>query len=155
MLEKPHELAALRRGFVIILFERKWSHWDFHQKSALLLFHWELVLAKLKTAKVGTVWCIPNHFRDDAELRDVTPDTKEIRKTNPRKADHKVRVRRSPPAREGDVGGDGARRRKARMPAEKDLGQGALNLLGGGPRPAPSAVLSPTEEEPPDGGQKG
>ena len=99
MLVEPHELEALRRNFVVIMFERKWNNWNFHQKTALLLFHWPLVLTKLKTAKIGEVWCIPNHFRENAELRDVTPGNKEIKKTSPRRAargiSRKPRKRRS------------------------------------------------------------
>lgn len=133
MLVEPHELEALRSHFTVIMFERKWNQWTFHQKTSLLLFHWPLVLAKLRTAKIGDVWCIPNHFKvDGAELRDVTPDARQIKKTNP-----KARQRPSPQLNRKSAVGDGRRRRRA---THHDARQGALELLGGGDRAAPAAA---------------
>lgn len=71
---KPHECLALQsQGFVTIFFERSWAQWEFFSKSALLMRWWPKVATKLKSAEPGTMWCIPSDWRDDQELRDVTP----------------------------------------------------------------------------------
>lgn len=129
MLEQPHELEALRRHrYIVFLFERKWNGWNFHRKTALLLFNWPLVLAKLKRAGPGEFWCIPNHFKDDAELRDVTPGAKNIVKQGTRT---QRATKRAASARVEEAAGRSSKRRRP-----QDTRQGALELSGGGPRAA-------------------
>jgi hypothetical protein len=91
----PHEMRALQQlKLTVIFFERAWSGWNFYRKSSLLLFHWQVVVKRLRTAKPGSFWCVPNHWKDgdlrkieapqEAILRDApSGETKErIRKTN-------------------------------------------------------------------------
>jgi hypothetical protein len=76
MRSNPHELGALiQLGLVVIFFERKWSEWDFFKKTALLMYYWPKMAKKLKNAKAGEFWCVPGHWRDDGELRDVSPSS--------------------------------------------------------------------------------
>jgi hypothetical protein len=124
MLEQPHELAALGQ-FTVFMFERRWNQWDFHRKTSLLLFNWPLVLAKLKKAEVGEVWCIPNHFKQDGELRDVSPGSVQIKKSNPRRSARKS-VMKSPPVGAAYSSG---RRHEPRRP--QDDRQGSFDLSGG------------------------
>ncbi len=77
MLDVPHERLALQQhGFVTVFFERRWNGWDFYQKSALLLYWWPVVIAKVVEAKSGSFWAIPAHWRErkDGELREIEPE---------------------------------------------------------------------------------
>jgi hypothetical protein len=96
MRTKPHELQALKQlKLVVIFFERRWSGWDFFKKTALLMYYWPKVAKKLKTAKPGEFWCVPCHWREDGELRDVTADDRQkLTKKNPQ-AKAKKRVRKA------------------------------------------------------------
>lgn len=112
MRTKPHELEALRQlNLIVIFFERRWSGWDFFKKTALLMYYWPKVAKKLRTAKPGEFWCIPSHWRDDGDLRDVTTDGRQkLTKSSPqakskskgytrRKAEAKPTLQAKPPAR--------------------------------------------------------
>lgn len=82
----PHERLALQQlGLVGIFFERNWGQWNFFCKSALLLKWWPKVASKLQKATPGTMWCIPNDWRDSEELdlRDVTPKQEAISPISP------------------------------------------------------------------------
>lgn len=149
MTDKPHEMEALRQhGFVVFLFERKWTTWDFHRKSSLLLFHWPGIVIKLRTAKPGEFWCIPNHFKEG--LRDVTPGAKQIQKASSRIVGRKVQAGGKGRRRKLDGNGvqpDRPAGRKGRQPkpaAPTDQRQSALELIGGGPRPPLAAVPEKT-----------
>lgn len=145
MMDRPAEMQALRDlGFWVFLFERKWNQWDFYQKSALLLFYWERIARKIKKGKRGKFWRIPNHFKTDDELQDVTPGNKKIKKANPHAARRKVQARSKVDESGVDVGGVLPRRLKSRkgQSAPADERQGALTLSGGGPR----ARISDPEE---------
>ncbi|MGF7174661.1 hypothetical protein [Azospirillum doebereinerae] len=77
----PHERLALQQlGFVVVFFERNWGQWNFFSKSALLLKWWPKVAVKLQKSEPGTMWCIPNDWRDseDVDLRNVTPKQETI-----------------------------------------------------------------------------
>jgi len=79
MPEVAHELLAIQSlGLVAIFFERKWNGWDFYRKSALLLAAWPSICDQLRTAKPGSIYRIPNDFRDEAKLR-MLPDPGELR----------------------------------------------------------------------------
>ncbi len=136
MIEVPHELEALRRGaFTVFFFERKWNRWGFYEKTSLLLFHWPVILAKLKAAKRPRFWCVPNHFRSDGVLRDVTPGRREIKG-------------RKVVGRQNQQRGDGSSvhgpdKRRKRKPAHQDYRQGSLELAGGA---TPSISRSPSEK---------
>lgn len=145
MSEVPHELEALRRhGFVVFFFERKWMHWKFHQKIALLQFHWPEVSAKIKAAKAGEFWRIPNQFAE-GKLRNVTPGAKEIEKTNPKVAGGKVQATRKRSGSKLDgsrVQPDRESGRKGGPRAPPDQRQAALELQGGGPKtPSPDPEI--------------
>jgi hypothetical protein len=148
MIEVPHELEALRRGaFTVFFFERKWSRWSFYEKTSHLLFHWPVILAKLKAAKRPRFWCVPNHFKADGVLRDVTPGAKEIKKAKPRSAGGKAQAGGQRPGHEVDgrgVHADRADGRKKRKPSQQDIRQGSLELTGGGT----STASAPPPERP-------
>jgi hypothetical protein len=138
MMSVPHEMQALRQlGFIVFFFEGKWSQWTFFPKSALLLFYWPAIAAKVKTAKPGQFWRIPNHFRPSGRLRNVTPGKKQIQKTSPRVARGKVPASRQRGGGKLDGGAilrTGQKGRKGRPPVAPDARQGTLELPGGGPR---------------------
>jgi hypothetical protein len=143
MIEVPHELEALRRsGFTVFLFERKWNQWSFYEKTSLLLFHWPVILKKLKTAKRPRFWCVPNHFRVNGVLRDVTPGARQIKKA---KAGATRGEGREGGQGLGDEAGSPVRiervdRRKKRMPPKQDIRQGSLELTGGRLPPMPTSA---------------
>ena len=96
MRTKPHELQALKQlKLIVIFFERRWSDWDFFKKTALLMYYWPKVAKKLRTAKPGEFWCVPCHWREDGELRNVTADDRQkLTKKNPH-ANARKHVRRA------------------------------------------------------------
>lgn len=149
MMDVPLEMQALRQhSFRVFFFERAWNHWDFHEKIALLMFHWPAIIAKIKTAKAGDFWCVPNHFRTDGGLRNVTPGAKQIQKTNPRAAGREVQASGKGPGRELDGSGvrpDGPSRHKGRRRPEQDSRQSPLPLVGGGLRRRPEPPPDQTE----------
>lgn len=139
MVEVPHELEALRRGnFTVFLFERKWNQWSFYEKTSLLLFHWPLILSKIKNAKRPRFWCIPNHFKERSVLRDVTPGARIIKKVKPNSPNAKAQKGKQKHGLKADgksLREDNIRRRK-RQPPQHDNRQGLLALTGGGIRPS-------------------
>jgi hypothetical protein len=126
MMEVPLEMQALRQlGFLVFFFENKWNGWDFYKKSALVLFYWNLIASKCKRGKRGKFWRIPNHFREDAELKDCSPGKKKIRKV----------VARTVPKTKSD-GADGippsVPKKRPRRPSNPN--QTVMMLTGGGTR---------------------
>lgn len=72
MIEKPHELMALQQnGFVVVLFERAWSNWDFFKKSSLLLHYWITLAHRVKKSAKGALWRMPSVWKDDEELKRI------------------------------------------------------------------------------------
>lgn len=137
MLDIPHEMEALRRhGFVVVFFERKWNQWTFYSKSALLLYHWEIVAKQLRKAKPGEFWCVPNHFRSDG-LRDVTPGVQRIEKSNTRRPNGVVSTRNTKKLNGAAPHVSARSSRKGELSNPEDQRQAALSLQGGGPRNTP------------------
>jgi hypothetical protein len=91
MLDNPHEMLALANlGFVVVIFERRWSDWDFFRKSSLLLHYWRDISRAFRNSRPGTFWRVPGHWKENGELRDVSPGKQEISKTAPSAADREV-----------------------------------------------------------------
>lgn len=87
MRYKPHELQALiDLGLVVISFEKRWSTWNFYQKSALLLFHWPNILERAEKARPATFWCVPTRMERKDKLTDVTPGKQKLVTTKQRSA---------------------------------------------------------------------
>lgn len=85
MLDRPHELLALRQGgFIVVIFEANWSRWDFFRKSSLLLHYWGVIAKTVRKSKSGTLWCVPGHWRQDGVLRHVPAPEGKISQTAPR-----------------------------------------------------------------------
>ncbi len=145
MLDRPAELEALRQsGFTVFLFERKWNNWDFYQKSALVLFYWARIANKITRGKAGKFWRIPNHFKTDDGLRNVTPGKKQLKKTNTRLASRKVQAGGKGGGRKldgGRVQPSSAKGRKGRPSKPPDTDQNPLGLTGGGPRVRPDPKI--------------
>jgi hypothetical protein len=135
MMDNPLEMQALRElGFKVFFFEAKWNQWDFFQKSALLLFYWERIAAKIRRGKSGKFWRIPGHFKTDGGLRDATPGKKQIKKTSPNIAGGKVQAGGKGSRRkldEREVQPDRPKGRKGRPSRPPDPRQTALELAGG------------------------
>lgn len=134
MMEEPLEMQALRQlGFTVFFFERKWNRWDFYQKSALVLFYWERISSKIKRAKPGKFWRIPNHFKEDDNLRDVSPGKKQIKRVGPhvpkKKSDVTEEEIRSTSKQE-TLSAPRMRKGKRRRPPDQN--QTSLSLTGGG-----------------------
>jgi hypothetical protein len=113
MLEKPHELLALKQaGFIVVFFENRWSNWDFFKKSSLLLYYWATLARRVKTSRKGTMWRVPGHWRENETLGRITIKQDKLQKRAPvirvtkvkprRKAEGRM-VRQKPPQGELDL----------------------------------------------------
>jgi hypothetical protein len=109
MREKPHEKLCLHQhGLVGIFFEAQWNEWNFFRKTALLLYWWEEVTTKIKTAARGTFWVIPNSFSPKGgELRNVSLGLAQLLKDDPnqRATSRPTRKRAIRPAQTSQIEG--------------------------------------------------
>lgn len=73
MLEVPHEVLAIQRlGLIVICFERRWNNWNFLRKSALLLWHWAIIVEAIKTGKPGDVYRVPAAYTDPGSVHRIS-----------------------------------------------------------------------------------
>ena len=72
MLDVPHEILAIQRlGLIAIYFERRWNNWNFFRKSALLLWHWKIIIEAIKNAKPGDVYRVPATYTEPGRVHRI------------------------------------------------------------------------------------
>lgn len=112
MMSVPQEVIALQQaGMITFYFEGKWNLWNFFKKSALLLWHWELIIRTVQNGSPGDVYRIPVAFSDVAKLNLISKArqlemlveaphhaTKGLRKVRKR-----VSTKRVPPKEQGNL----------------------------------------------------
>lgn len=73
MRGKLHEQRALSAaGFIVFFLARQWNQMKSHDKCAMLIRWWPIILVKMSEAKPGQFFEIP-HSWSDVEMREVTP----------------------------------------------------------------------------------
>jgi hypothetical protein len=104
MRERLHERLALsHHGFVVIFFDPRWNQSNFFRKTALMVFWWEEIVLKIKSADKGTFWIVPSKWpKTPGQLRNMSLGLTRLLKGSPsdRPKIHKPAPRR--PARSAD-----------------------------------------------------
>lgn len=73
MRGKLHEQRALSTaGFIVFFLARQWNQMKSHDKCAMLIRWWPIILEKMSGAKPGQFFEIP-HSWTSIEMREVTP----------------------------------------------------------------------------------
>lgn len=73
MRGKLHEQRALSTaGFVVFFLARPWNQMKCHEKCAMLIRWWPLILEKIEAAQPGQFFEIP-HSWNSTTMREVTP----------------------------------------------------------------------------------
>ena len=75
IINVPHErLALINAGMITIFFEAKWNQRGFFEKCAHLMLWWPIIARKVKRAKRGSFWKVPNDWTasDRGKLRPIS-----------------------------------------------------------------------------------
>jgi hypothetical protein len=132
MLEKPHELLALKQnGFILVLFERSWSNWDFFKKSSLLLHYWVALSKRVKSSKRGSLWRIPGHWKDNEDLRRIIVKQSKLKRGTPSITVQKPREvvgKGKSPGRPSPAISPGSKSSRVETDTRAKPAQGELNL---------------------------
>lgn len=73
MRGRLHEQKALSdAGFIVFFMARSWNQMSSHEKVAMLIRWWPIIVAKALSAKPGQFFELPNSWTA-AEMKEVTP----------------------------------------------------------------------------------
>jgi hypothetical protein len=73
MRGKLHEQRALSdAGFVVFFMSAAWNRMPLHEKAAMLVRWWPIILEKISTASSGQFFQLPHNWTG-TEMREVTP----------------------------------------------------------------------------------
>ena len=107
IINVPHErLALINSGMVTVFFEPKWNQRGFFDKCSHLMLWWPVIAKKVKTAKKGSFWRVPNDWTasNGGKIRSISNrDPHELRLERKAKALARQRTTKKRPRKRPSV----------------------------------------------------